>query len=198
MAGSRPPALLRPVRGRNSSRWVRRPDSRVSCRACRVPAPVPCRYPLMLRRPVPFAGARRDVVMTPKDKRPRDPAGKGMRPRPEPDGTAIDVSGHSTDRVFRTEVPYKIAKPRLCHAEKYVSYIYIYTLPDSGPLPSVSAKTRKYSAKALPSVTLGKGHSAANIPAKTSLPSVFTRALGKGFAECHGRHSAKKNGRDGV
>jgi hypothetical protein len=61
-----------------------------------------------------------------------------------------------------------------------------------------SAKPRKHSAKTLPNVTLGKGHSIANIPAKTSLPSAFCRALGKGFVECHGRHSAKKTSRDGV
>jgi hypothetical protein len=36
------------------------------------------------------------------------------------------------------------------------------------------------------------------IPAKTSLPSAFCRALGKGFAECQIRHSAKKSRRDGV
>ena len=31
---------------------------------------------------------------------------------------------------------------------------------------------------------LGKDHSAKNASAKMSLPSVFCRALGKGFAEC--------------
>jgi hypothetical protein len=61
-----------------------------------------------------------------------------------------------------------------------------------------SAKPRKHSAKALPSVTLGKGHLVANIPAKTSLPRAFCRALDKGFAECQCRHSAKKSSRDGV
>jgi len=42
----------------------------------------------------------------------------------------------------------------------------------------------------LPSATLGKEHTAKFWSAKKSLPSVFYRALGKGFAEC--RHSAKK------
>ena len=40
------------------------------------------------------------------------------------------------------------------------------------------------SAKALPSAALGKGPSANFGSAKVSLPSVFYRALGKGFAEC--------------
>jgi hypothetical protein len=42
-----------------------------------------------------------------------------------------------------------------------------------------SAKAILHSAKALPSVTLGKEHSA-----KGSLPSAFFRTLGKDFAEC--------------
>ena len=42
-----------------------------------------------------------------------------------------------------------------------------------------SAKDILHSAKSLPSVTLGKRHSA-----KFTLPSVIIRALGKGFAEC--------------
>jgi hypothetical protein len=74
-----------------------------------------------------------------------------------------------------------------------------------------SAKPRKHSAKALPSVTPGKAHSAANIPAKTSLPSAFCRALGKGlvfaerqeegarqslghFAECRPRGTRQSSG----
>jgi hypothetical protein len=61
-----------------------------------------------------------------------------------------------------------------------------------------SAKPRLHSAKALPSVTLSKGYSAVIMSAKTSLPSAFCRTLGKGFAECQGRHSAKKSSRDGV
>jgi len=36
----------------------------------------------------------------------------------------------------------------------------------------------------LPSVTLGKGHLAKVVTAKTTLPSAFFRALGKVFAEC--------------
>jgi hypothetical protein len=39
-------------------------------------------------------------------------------------------------------------------------------------------------AKALPSVTLGKEHTAKKLSVKQSLPSVFYRTLGKGFAEC--------------
>jgi hypothetical protein len=74
-----------------------------------------------------------------------------------------------------------------------------YALPDSGAeCLWHSANTWKHSAKDLPSVTPGKGHSVAIIPAKTSLPSAFCRALGKGFAECQGRHSAKKSSHDGV
>jgi hypothetical protein len=42
-----------------------------------------------------------------------------------------------------------------------------------------SAKPSKHSAKALPSVTLGKEGSANSASAKTSLPSTFSRALGK-------------------
>ena len=52
-----------------------------------------------------------------------------------------------------------------------------------------SAKPNLHSAKALPSAALGKEHSAKKESTKTSLPSVFCRALGKAFAEC--RHSAK-------
>jgi hypothetical protein len=46
-----------------------------------------------------------------------------------------------------------------------------------------SAKPHLHSAKALPSVALGKGHSVKKLSAKLSLPSAFCRALGKGFAE---------------
>jgi hypothetical protein len=41
-----------------------------------------------------------------------------------------------------------------------------------------------HSAKALPSAALGKEPSVKFWSAKVSLPSVFYRALGKGFAEC--------------
>jgi hypothetical protein len=43
----------------------------------------------------------------------------------------------------------------------------------------------KHSAKALPSVTLGKASSTNCTSVTTSLPSTFYRALGKVFAECH-------------
>jgi hypothetical protein len=46
-----------------------------------------------------------------------------------------------------------------------------------------SAKAILHSAKALPSVTLGKEHSAKISSAKSYLPSVFFRTLGN-FAEC--------------
>jgi hypothetical protein len=48
-----------------------------------------------------------------------------------------------------------------------------------------SAKAILHSAKALPSVTLGKERSANYTSAAVSLPSTFCRALGKEFAECH-------------
>jgi len=57
-----------------------------------------------------------------------------------------------------------------------------------------SAKPVKYSAKALPSVTLGKQHTTSTVSANSYLPSVFYRALGKWFAECQIWHSAKKSG----
>jgi hypothetical protein len=47
-----------------------------------------------------------------------------------------------------------------------------------------SVKAILHSAKALPSVTLGKEHSAKISSAKGSLPSAFFRTLGKEFAEC--------------
>ena len=57
-----------------------------------------------------------------------------------------------------------------------------------------SAKTKKHSAKALPSVTLDKQHTASTVSANSYLPSVFYRTLGKWFAECQIWHSAKKSG----
>jgi hypothetical protein len=54
-----------------------------------------------------------------------------------------------------------------------------------------SAKPKKHSAKALPSVALGKGDTAQEKMAKGTLPSAFCRALGKDFAECLVPHSAK-------
>jgi hypothetical protein len=42
----------------------------------------------------------------------------------------------------------------------------------------------KHLAKALPSATLGKVHSASISMAKSSLPSALCRALGKEFDEC--------------
>jgi hypothetical protein len=47
-----------------------------------------------------------------------------------------------------------------------------------------SAKAILHSAKPLPSVTLGKEHSANILSAKGSLPSTFFLTLGKDFAEC--------------
>jgi hypothetical protein len=47
-----------------------------------------------------------------------------------------------------------------------------------------SAKAILHSAKALPSVTLGKERSANCTSATASLPSTFCRALDKEFAEC--------------
>jgi hypothetical protein len=58
------------------------------------------------------------------------------------------------------------------------------SLPESRSLPSVSAKTILHSAKPLPSITLGKEHSANISSAKGSLPSIFFRTLGKDFAQC--------------
>ena len=49
-----------------------------------------------------------------------------------------------------------------------------------------------HSAKDLSSVTLGKQHTASTVPANSSLPSVFYRALGKDFAESWNRRLAKK------
>jgi hypothetical protein len=48
-----------------------------------------------------------------------------------------------------------------------------------------TTKAILHSAKALPSVTLGKERSANCTSATASLPSTFCRALGKDFAECH-------------
>jgi hypothetical protein len=53
--------------------------------------------------------------------------------------------------------------------------------------PKHSAKRKKHSAKALPSVALGKGDTAEENTAKGTLPSAFCRALGKDFAECQPR-----------
>jgi hypothetical protein len=47
-----------------------------------------------------------------------------------------------------------------------------------------SAKPEKHSAKALPSVAIYKEGSAHITSTKPSLPSTFSRALGKDFAEC--------------
>jgi hypothetical protein len=47
-----------------------------------------------------------------------------------------------------------------------------------------SAKPKKHSAQALPSVALGKEGSANSTSAKPSLPSTFFRELGTDFAEC--------------
>ena len=47
-----------------------------------------------------------------------------------------------------------------------------------------AAKALLHSAKSLPSVALGKPRSVKKVTAKTPLPSVFFRALGKVFAEC--------------
>ena len=59
-----------------------------------------------------------------------------------------------------------------------------------------SAKAGKHSAKKSPSVALGEAHTAFLLPAKTAMPSAFSRALGK-FLPCATPHSAKKMKRDG-
>ena len=50
--------------------------------------------------------------------------------------------------------------------------------------PRHMAKPKKHSAKALPSVTLRKQHTAYTLTTKVYLLSVFCRALGKDVAEC--------------
>ena len=55
-----------------------------------------------------------------------------------------------------------------------------------------SAKAGKHSVKKSPSVALGEAHTAFLLPAKTAMPSAFSRALGK-FLPCATPHSAKKN-----
>ena len=70
------------------------------------------------------------------------------------------------------------------------THTYTTGLSEFAECQGHSAKPNLHSAKALPSAALGKEHSAKKESAKTSLPSVFCRALGKAaFAEC--RHSAK-------
>jgi hypothetical protein len=61
-----------------------------------------------------------------------------------------------------------------------------------------SAKLQKHSAKPLPSVALGKGHTEEKLSAQGTLPSAFRRALGKAFAERKVPHSAKFKRRDGA
>ena len=56
-----------------------------------------------------------------------------------------------------------------------------------------TAKAILHSAKALPSVTLGKERSANCTSATASLSSTFCRALGKVFAECHLALGKKKS-----
>ena len=56
-----------------------------------------------------------------------------------------------------------------------------------------SAKAILHSAKALPSVTLGKEHSTKILSAKGSLPSAFFRTLGKDFAECQKAFDKEKH-----
>jgi len=80
-------------------------------------------------------------------------------------------------------------------------------LPNFAECPLHSAKDRFHSAKSLPSVTLGKRHSAKDPTAMLTLPSVGLRALGKAltlgkaatwrhpgpalFRVSNGRHSAQ-------
>jgi hypothetical protein len=60
------------------------------------------------------------------------------------------------------------------------------------------AECKKHSAKALPSVALGKGHTEERLSAKGTLPSAFRRALGKAFAERKAPRSANFKRRDGT
>ena len=53
-----------------------------------------------------------------------------------------------------------------------------------------SAKAGKHSAKKSPSVALGEAHMVFLLPAKTAMPSAFSRALSK-FLPCATPHSAK-------
>jgi hypothetical protein len=62
-----------------------------------------------------------------------------------------------------------------------------------------STKPEKHSAKALSSVTLGKEGSAHSTSTKPSLPSTFSRALDKDFAECQevlGKEKSSSRRRD--
>ena len=54
------------------------------------------------------------------------------------------------------------------------------------------AECPRHSAKALPSVALGKEHSEKKLSAKASLPSSFCRALGKDSAKCKSEKIWKK------
>ena len=53
------------------------------------------------------------------------------------------------------------------------SWINSPILPETVTLPSATAKTKKHSAKALPSVTLGKQHTTSTVSANSYLPSIF-------------------------
>jgi hypothetical protein len=56
------------------------------------------------------------------------------------------------------------------------------SLLESAALPNVQGTRQSF--RALPSATLGKEHTAKKLSVKRPLPSVFYRAVGKGFAEC--------------
>ena len=77
-----------------------------------------------------------------------------------------------------------LVQPNASHREKWIIHLYfnsmffsLYSLTTG--FRRHSAKVKLHSAKPLPSVTLGKEHTAKNWSAKPSLPSVFYRALGK-------------------
>jgi hypothetical protein len=79
-----------------------------------------------------------------------------------------------------------------------LSGLHHYRIKDLCRVSTTLGKALKTLGKGFAGVTPGKGQSVVIIPAKTSLLSAFCRALGKGFAQCQIRHSAKKSRRDGV
>jgi hypothetical protein len=70
--------------------------------------------------------------------------------------------------------------------EEIVGYLDVQEIKPRMKRPKIHYRNRVllHSVKALPSVTLGKEHSANISSAKGSLPSTFFRTLGKDFAEC--------------
>jgi hypothetical protein len=101
-----------------------------------------------------------------------------------PDSSSVSYKFREVNKIFR--IPSQVNVYPAIYFKLYTVYNTIYSRVLHACTTGIDgiAECLKHSVKSLPSVALGKECSAHSASAKLSLPSTFSRALGKAFAEC--------------